>query len=168
MGRKGVFCCVGMTISMLLSYHSSGYIDCLVVNSPDTFYFIGFYGNPKQSIHHFSWDLLNRIGSTHSHINFGWLVGGDFNVIFYDREKKGGIPRGFTLINNFRNALWDNSLSSLDSNGPKYMWRTNARYPILFRKGWIVSWLTLNGSLISLTTELLIWTSSILTIGRYS
>lgn len=60
------------------------------------------------------------ISTTHINKDIGWLVGGGFNEILYDYEKKGGNPRPFTLIDNFRNAFNTNSLSSLKSYGPVF------------------------------------------------
>lgn len=98
------------------------------------FYFTGFYGNPKHNLRYLSWDLLNRIASSHSNSNAGWLVGRDFNEILYDKEKKGGIPRAISLMNNFRNALTENFLSSLEADGPKFTWENKRKIPHLIQE----------------------------------
>lgn len=35
-----------------------------------------------------SWRLLDKIASTHTNSNLGWLVDGYFNEILFDHEKK--------------------------------------------------------------------------------
>lgn len=79
----------------------------------------------------FSWYLLNRISSSHSNPSYGLLVGGNFNKIMYNHEKKGGRARDPTLMNNFRDALQANSLYNLPSLGPKFTWTNNQITPNL-------------------------------------
>lgn len=116
-----------MNIS-ILSY-SSGHIDCLINDHSNPFYFTGVYGNPKKYIRHVLWSLLNRIASNHTNNRFGWLIGRDFNEVLFNHEKKGGKPRAMSLINNFREALLSNSLTSLNSLGPKFTWDNKRKAP---------------------------------------
>lgn len=109
-----------MNIS-ILSY-SSGHIDCFINENSNCFYFTGFYGNSNSNNCQFSWNLLNKIASTHTNPGLGWLVGGNLNKILFDHEKKEGIPRAFSAINNFWEALSSNSLSKILTCGPKYTW----------------------------------------------
>lgn len=105
----------------ILSY-SVGHIDCVINLNPSLFYFMGFYGDPNHNNRTHSWNLLHKISLTHSNRNFGWLVGGDFNEILYDHEKKGGNLRSPSLIEDFRKALSSNELYSINSSGPSYTW----------------------------------------------
>lgn len=68
--------------------YSIGHIDCLIEDNSKSFYFTGFCGNSNTSDHHLSWKLLDKIASTHTNSQFGWLVGEDFNEILFDHEKK--------------------------------------------------------------------------------
>lgn len=56
----------------ILSY-SNGHIDCYITAPLGPFYFIDFYGNLTQGPRHLSWSLLNKITTTHSNLNVGWL-----------------------------------------------------------------------------------------------
>lgn len=49
-------------------------------------------------------------------------MGGDFNEVLFDFEKKGGTQKPYHLIDNFRNALFNNNLSSLNDLGPPFTW----------------------------------------------
>lgn len=100
--------------------YSLGHIDCILDCDDKSFYFTGFYGNPKQSDRHMSWNLINKIASTHTKPNLNWLVGRDFNEILYDFEKSGGLPRNTSLIQNFRDVLSANALTSIPASRSKY------------------------------------------------
>lgn len=93
-----------------------------VSHTPSLFYFTGFYGNPNHILRFNSWLLLNKIASTHFNSLLGWLVGGDFTEMLYDKDKRGGAPRNFGLSNAFRSALSHNGLISLKVAGPFFTW----------------------------------------------
>lgn len=111
----------------ILSY-SQGHIDTFIVVQPASFFFTDFYGNPDHNLRVSSWNLLNKIATTHNNSELGWIIGGDFNEILYDSEKCGGIPRASHLINNFRSTLSLNKLSSLNSTGPRFTWTNNIKH----------------------------------------
>lgn len=101
----------------ILSY-SNGHIDRCVFNIPHPFYFTCFYGNPEHCNYSLSWSLIDKIVITHANSNFGWLVGGDFNEILYDRDKKGGLPPNLSQINEFCETLNKHTLTTLKNSGP--------------------------------------------------
>lgn len=54
--------------------------------------------------------------------NDPWILGGDFNEILNDDEKKGGPRRCRNLLENFRQALDDCSLRDIQFIGDKFTW----------------------------------------------
>lgn len=50
--------------------------------------FTGFYGNPKSSARLHSWALLSHLSSINQ---LPKIIGGDFNEILYQKEKKGNV-----------------------------------------------------------------------------
>lgn len=63
--------------------------------------------------------------------NLAWIVRGDFNEILTGEEKICGVPREANLINMFRNALLDCSLSDVGFIGDKFTWTNNRQAPEL-------------------------------------
>lgn len=75
-----------MKFNILL--YSKGHIDCISHYKDKSFYFTGLYSNTVHNDRYLSWLLINKINKTHTDCNIGWLVGGDFNEILFDYEKK--------------------------------------------------------------------------------
>jgi hypothetical protein len=50
---------------------------------------------------------------------------GDFNEILLGHEKKGGLPKPQSCMDNFREALEDCSLDDLGFSGDMFTWRNN-------------------------------------------
>ncbi|KAL8470102.1 hypothetical protein ACS0TY_032824 [Phlomoides rotata] len=75
-------------VSIYLRSFSRGHIDCSISYLNSQWRFSGFYGNHVQHLRHFSWDLLRKLYSLKQSNNEPWLVGGDFNEIRFDSEKK--------------------------------------------------------------------------------
>ncbi|XP_019224926.1 PREDICTED: uncharacterized protein LOC109206551 [Nicotiana attenuata] len=65
------------------------------------------------------WDSLYDIASD---INLPWLVGGDFNVIWDEEEKFGGLPIHINEIDDFRQCINTCNLSDLGFKGSIYTW----------------------------------------------
>lgn len=103
------------SINISLHSYSSGHIDCVINLEESFFKFTGFYGNPNTPARRFSWDLLRRLGSDPIPQVGAWLVGGDFNEIFYEVEKKGGNPRSFS------------QMKDLKASGPMFTWSNKRR-----------------------------------------
>lgn len=51
-----------------------------------------------------------------------WLVGGDFNVIWDEEEKFGGLPVSLNEIDNFRHCVTTCNLSDLGFKGSIFTW----------------------------------------------
>lgn len=79
------------SIKVTLRSYSQGHIDCSVSLDDLVWQFTGFYGRPCISERHKSWDQLRRLYSINRGPSIPWVVGGDFNEIFYEYEKKGVI-----------------------------------------------------------------------------
>lgn len=93
--------------------YSSGHIDCCVFYENSTWRFTGFYGNPVASLRDSSWELLRRLHEIHELQDLPWLIGGDFNEIFFDCEKLGGIHRSPLAMDVFRITVEDCGLQDL-------------------------------------------------------
>ena len=62
------------------------------------------------------------IADLRNHSTLPWLVGGDFNEIFYHSEKKGGCPKNQNLLDSFRNFFLDCNLFDLGYSGYDFTW----------------------------------------------
>lgn len=81
---------------------SSAHIEVFIKASGDCWRFSGFYGNPKQSQRHHSWELLRRLKGL---FDLPWLVAGDFNKIVHLPEKLGGRDQVHNDMNQFLEAI---------------------------------------------------------------
>lgn len=82
--------------------------------------FNGFYANPDNELRVHSWNLLCRLAGGVS--NDALLVGGDFNEILLDREKKGGRAKPLSQLLAFRDAIEACGLSEVRSVGSLFTW----------------------------------------------
>ncbi|KAL5541281.1 hypothetical protein UlMin_042503 [Ulmus minor] len=120
-GRSGGLCLLWTdSVDVRLLSGSKGHIDA-IISSPDNskWRFTGMYGNPDTTLRIQFWDLLKRLGDSHS---LPWLCGGDLNEILFDHEKKGGGDRASYLLRNFREAIEYCNLADLGFRGPKFTW----------------------------------------------
>ncbi|XP_073153714.1 uncharacterized protein [Henckelia pumila] len=101
---------------------SKGHIDCMVEHNDKKWRFTGLYGNPDTSLRFHSWLLLQRLAGIHELQGLPWLVGGDFNEIFFDSEKLGRNKRPTTQTKCFREALYNCNLQSLHCDGETFTW----------------------------------------------
>ena len=60
--------------------------------------FTGFYGDPVHSEQHHLWSLIRRL---HELFFIPWLIGGDFNEIFYFSEKSNGNDHTYASMDDF-------------------------------------------------------------------
>ncbi|XP_070022653.1 uncharacterized protein [Nicotiana sylvestris] len=65
------------------------------------------------------WDSLYNLASD---MTLPWLVGGDFNVIWNEEEKFGGLPVSLNEINDFRHCINTCNLTDLGFKGSVYTW----------------------------------------------
>lgn len=127
--KGGLFVMWQNSIRLSILSYSCGHIDCMLFYTSNSFYFTGSYDNPITNDHFLSWLLLKKIISTHTNAHLGWIVGGNFNEILFDHEKRWGIPRAFSQTNSFREALESLNLSSLAVIGPMFTWDNKRKHP---------------------------------------
>lgn len=87
-----------------------------------------------------SWDLLRRLADQSS---LAWAIGGDFNEILSNEEKVGGGSRAANLIDNFRSALSDCSLTDIRYIGDRFTWTNNRTAPDILETEFVLIWLGL-------------------------
>ncbi|XP_073136770.1 uncharacterized protein [Henckelia pumila] len=127
-GRSGGLCLLWKDpFEVSIKSFSQGHIDCLVKHGDNPWRFTGFYGNPATSLRHSSWELLRRLADLIEFRNISWIVGGDFNEIWYDSEKIGGNRRNSTQTTAFRDSLDMCSLQSFHCQGDMFTW-VNCRH----------------------------------------
>lgn len=81
-----------------------------------------FYGSPYPSNRNIVWEFSEEISVQISHRNMPWIVIGDFNMIFNQSEKQGGLP--FNKVNNeyYYTILERAGLYDLGYVGYDYTW----------------------------------------------
>lgn len=109
-------------IDISIQSYSDGHIDSLIQHLDKKWRFTGFYGHPESYNRNQSWELLRRLKEIHELKELPWLVGGDFNEICFDTEKKGGNPRLMKQTRAFRDVLDDCSLQDLNGSGDLFTW----------------------------------------------
>ncbi|KAL8525789.1 hypothetical protein ACS0TY_015142 [Phlomoides rotata] len=110
------------SVSVSLRSYSNGHIDCSIQDYNSSWRFTGFYGNPAHQLRKFSWDLLRRLLGLSSSPSEPWLIGGDFNEIKCNSEKKGGGRRALNLMADFDDVLDELGMRELITLGPKFTW----------------------------------------------
>lgn len=79
----------------------------------------GVYGWLENNLKHKTWEMIDDMGTYN---DLPWFVGGDFNEIMYEAEKKGGAPCDFNNLCAFRYCLDRNGLLDLGYGGHPYTW----------------------------------------------
>ena len=79
----------------------------------------GFYGNSVLEQHCHSWTLLRCLRKMSQQ---PWLCVGDFNEVFVDDEKQGGLVKPWKLLEDFRNALDSCELDDMGFRGSAFTW----------------------------------------------
>ncbi|KAL5565680.1 hypothetical protein UlMin_028844 [Ulmus minor] len=120
-GRSGGLCLLWTdSVDVRLLTGSKGHIDAIISSHDNSKWrFTGMYGNPDTTLRTQFWDLMKRLGDSHS---LPWLCGGDLNEILFDHEKKGGGDRASYLLRNFREPIEYCNLADLGFRGPKFTW----------------------------------------------
>lgn len=97
------------------------YIDCWI-KEPDegrSWRMTGVYGWSEGGLKHQTWELINRLGEG---CHDPWLLGGDFNAILKESEKRGGEACNFNELCAFRGCLDKNDMRDIDSVGYPFTW----------------------------------------------
>lgn len=82
-----------------------------------------FYGKPVTHLRSQSWALLHRLSQMSEFQLLPWLIGGDFNEILYDSEKKrGGSMRSLSQISAFQDVLNLCKLKDSSCSGDRFTW----------------------------------------------
>lgn len=114
-------------MSITLRSYSFSHIDVDVVWESICWRFTGCYGPPNREERKSFWDLLCKLRILNNNNSASWVLGGDFNDIPYESEKKGGIQRNINSTNLFNNCCNVLNLSSVTTSGPKYTWNNKRR-----------------------------------------
>ena len=103
--------------------YSMHHIDAMIRNvSMDEWRFTGVYGWPEESNKYQTGNLLKAL----SNDSMGpWVCGGDFNVMLWSTEKRGGSVFKFEDAAMFREALDSGGLEDLQYVGHPYTWTNN-------------------------------------------
>ncbi|KAL5539433.1 hypothetical protein UlMin_045908 [Ulmus minor] len=122
-GRKGGLILLWKeSVEVVIQSTSAGHIDALVSQAERHWRFTGFYGSPEVEGRKFSWDLMSKLASIAELSHLPWLVGGDFNEILLDSEKRGGRPRALAQMMNFQSCLDLCGLKDLSFSGEQFTW----------------------------------------------
>lgn len=70
----------------------------------------------------YSWNLLRRLAGIHELKHLPWVLGGDFNEILFESEKRGGVSRPFSQMQAFSDALEDCGLREISYVGDNFTW----------------------------------------------
>lgn len=84
--------------------------------------YTGFYGHPEEENKSMTTTLMEHLFRND---NMPWVCGGDFNLMIWSNEKKGGAEFNFAHAMMFRNALDHCMLEDLYYNGYPYTWTNN-------------------------------------------
>lgn len=76
-----------------------------------------FYGYPERSRRKNSWDFIRQLSNISQ---VPWLIFGDFNDLLYKSDKWGSFEHPQSLMDGFRLAIEDSSLSKLELCGGKF------------------------------------------------
>ncbi|PKA63011.1 threonine dehydratase [Apostasia shenzhenica] len=81
--------------------------------------FTGFYGDPRETFKHFSWQTLKQLGQENS---LPWLCARDFNEILLESEKLEGNLKDAKAIKAFKDTLTACNLIDLGFIGGPFTW----------------------------------------------
>lgn len=81
---------------------------------------MGCYAPPVPAERKMFWELLYKLHKLRSDENERWIIGGDFNEIWYASEKQGGNTKKDCYSAYFRECCIKLNLQNLPALGPKY------------------------------------------------
>lgn len=84
--------------------------------------FTGIYGESRAELKLQTWALLHDLYVQHEDDPMPWRAG-DFNEVLFHHEKEGGVPRGQSCLDRFREALEGCDLHDLGFTGDVFTWR---------------------------------------------
>ena len=109
-----------MSFNCHIHNYSNNHITVKVQDSNSvTWYLTSYYGYPKGGRRRVVWDFLRQLSS---HIVGLWCILRDFNNILDGYEKRGSNRRPNWLVNGFRQAVVDSSLSDVPVEGYPFTW----------------------------------------------
>jgi exonuclease III len=120
-GRKGGLLLLWKKeVVLSLRYKTNNYIDVFIGCGQENIWrFTGFYGEPRWSDKHLSWDRVRELKAVNT---MPWLLMGDMNEILYPFEKEGGNARPVQFMEAFRDVISECGLSDLGYSGDKFTW----------------------------------------------
>ncbi|KAK6131450.1 hypothetical protein DH2020_034816 [Rehmannia glutinosa] len=136
------------TIEVTIQSFSTGHIDSIINEGEKTWRFTGFYGNPEARRRRDSWVLMQHLAGISELRELPWLMGGDFNEICHQNEKKGGRPRPESQMEEFRTTINACELREIYGDGDFFTWAN-------MRTGKDVIWEKLDRYLSNLSWRLL-------------
>ena len=108
-------------VDSFLNYH----IDSIVHGgSMNAWRLTGFYGEPDTGRRSEGWNILRMLSSKPQ---LPWCCLGDFTELLEVHEKKGGVPRAHSLMQNFRDALDHCGFVDLGFSGSEFAWHGRRR-----------------------------------------
>lgn len=79
----------------------------------------GVYSWPENGQKFRTWEMINLLGRDNVH---PWVLGGDFNEVLLDADKRGGVACDFNNMCAFRDCLDVNGLRNMGSSGHAFTW----------------------------------------------
>lgn len=108
------------TSSVTIKSYSQNHIDAeITLENIPPWRLTFFYGYPERKRRKESWNLLRLLASQSS---LPWAIGGDFNNLLRENEKKGRHKHPNWLLNDFRDTMIDCGIFDLPMDGFPYTW----------------------------------------------
>lgn len=102
----------------ILSY-SKQFIHAEISLSGEKVWMTFVYGSPVSRRRKKLWEALNNIASG---CKCPWMIGGDFNSILRDSEKRGGATRRQRACNRFNKWIFTHGLVEIKTDGTPFTW----------------------------------------------
>ncbi|KAK9930659.1 hypothetical protein M0R45_027689 [Rubus argutus] len=118
-GGLGLFW--GEEVGVRVRSKSARFIDAALEGGPGdpSWRLTGFYGHPKTSLRHLSWQAIRDLCDDDS---LPWVIVGDFNEILHADEKQDGRRRGELQMRGFREVVGYAELVDLGFVGTRFTW----------------------------------------------
>lgn len=108
----------------------------------ETFWVTFVYASTEARERQVQWEELRR---SRLHWGDSWLLGGDFNDIKTQEEKRGGRQMLESSFFDFRNFISDMEMGDLVLKGKISLWQTIENEKVISKRGWTDSLGRLNG-----------------------